>query len=353
MKKLEPPAYTCPSLPDSNFTMNWTTFYQYKITNRSANTYHDIYIGLHSDMDLGYYKDDYVGCDSTLDAGFTYNGDLVDDLPDGYGANPPMQDIEVLKGPLADANDGLDNNHNGTIDEPGERCMMNHFLYFNNTADPVNGNPDTATDFYNYMKGFWRNGIQMTYGGNGYGGTVPVNYMFSGTPYSGTGWSEQTAFYPPDDRRFIMSSGPFSLTPGQETTIDFAYVFTWDSTAANGLTTSIARNIADLQRIKQWFDTDSFPSCLVLNVGTNQIEKQNSTLNIQPNPAHDKLYIRLSSPITSPNGNTYDVIDLMGKTIVNDKLKANVIDIRQLPEGLYILQIYNGDKIFRTKFVKQ
>jgi hypothetical protein len=157
---------------------------------------------------------------------------------------------------------------------------------------------------------------------------------------------------PPDDRRFVMSSGPFSLAPGQETTIDFAYVFTWDSTAANGFTTSTAKNIAGLQKIKQWFDTDSFPSCLLLNVGINQING-NNLLTIQPNPAHDKLYIQLSAPITSANGNTYDVIDLMGKTIINDKLKAKVIDIRQLPEGLYILKIHNGDKIFRKKFVKQ
>ncbi|HKR06228.1 MAG TPA: T9SS type A sorting domain-containing protein [Bacteroidia bacterium] len=344
-------SYTCPSLPDSNFTMNWTTFYNYKIINRSSTAYHDIYLGLFSDTDLGWYKDDYIGCDSILDAGFTYNGDAVDDLPGGYGANPPMQNIVILKGPLADAGDGLDNNHNGIIDEPGERCSMNHFHYYNNSNDPNIGEPDSANDYYNYLKSVWKDGTHVTYGGNGYLGTIPTNYFFSGTPYSGTGWSEQTVLNVVDDRRMLLSSGPFSLAPGQETTIDFAYVFTWDSTAANGLTTSIARNIADLQRIKHWFDIDSFPSCLILNVGVNQMEEKNNSLNIYPNPANDKLYVESSSNGVSES--FYEVIDLPGRILMNEKSKSNFIDIRQLPKGLYILQWHNGDKTYRKKFVKE
>ncbi|MEP7168409.1 MAG: T9SS type A sorting domain-containing protein, partial [Bacteroidota bacterium] len=341
-------SYTCPVLPDSDFTMNWTTFYNYKIINRSSNAYHGIYIGLWDDIDLGYYKDDFIGCDSTLDAGFAYNGDAVDDLPDGYGANPPMENVIVLKGPLADSADGLDNNHNGITDEPGERCSMNHFMYYYNSGDPIMGEPVTPSDYYNYMRSLWKDSSYVLDCNSNI-----TNYMFNGEPYSGTGCTETNFGNIPDDRRFEMSSGPFSLAPGQETTIDFAYVFTWDSTAANGLTTSIAKNISGLQKIKHWFDTDSFPSCLLLNVGTNQIEKENTSFNIQPNPAHDKLYVQLFHPDFIGRKSFYDVIDLFGRTILTGKLNSDNINIRQLPEGLYILQIQSGEKFYRKKFVKQ
>jgi len=150
-----------------------------------------------------------------------------------------------------------------------------------------------------------------------------------------------------------MSSGPFSLAAGQETTIDFAYVFTWDSLAPNGCSTSIARNISDIQRIKHWFDIDSFPSCLPLNVGTNQLENENVAFNIRPNPAHDKLFVQLSVPLKPGNESYYEIIDLVGKTITYKKMMSNFIDVKQLPVGLYILQFHNGENIYRKKFVKQ
>jgi hypothetical protein len=90
--------------------------------------------------------------------------------------------------------------------------------------------------------------------------------MFSGVPY-GPGWTEFNASIPVGDRRFIMSSGPFSLASGDTATLDFAYIFTWDSLNPNGLNTSIARNQADLDRVQYWFDNDNFPSCEVYTTG--------------------------------------------------------------------------------------
>src|SRR5205823_238167 len=107
---------------------------------RSDTDYFNVYIGIYTDVDLGNYLDDYVGCRVDGDYGFGYNADNDDEGAMGYGVNPPMISVAVLKGPLADLNDGLDNNHNGVIDEPGEACMMNHFTYYNNDFNPQ-GNP--------------------------------------------------------------------------------------------------------------------------------------------------------------------------------------------------------------------
>ena len=150
----------------------------------------------------------------------------------------------------------------------------------------------------------------------------------------------------------ITSSGPFSLAPGQETTIDFAYVFTWDSTAPNGLTTSIARNIADLQRIKYWFDTDSFPSCLLLNVGVDELEEGNFDFNIFPNPAHDKLCIQFSAQHKADPERFFEVIDLFGRKISSGNLKRNYIDISKLNDGMYFLRLKQKDKVHSRKFIK-
>jgi len=61
-----------------NQPMNNTIFFSYKIFNRSTNVYHDAYIGLFTDFDIGYAFDDYVGCDVVRGAYFGYNGKEID-----------------------------------------------------------------------------------------------------------------------------------------------------------------------------------------------------------------------------------------------------------------------------------
>jgi hypothetical protein len=153
-------AYNCPAIPDSDKVINYTTFYSYKIINRTSHVYHNMHIGLYTDVDLGYYSDDYVGCNVDNDFGYGYNGDNYDEGVQGYGANPPVISVALLSGPEADAADAMDNNHNGIIDELGENCMMNHFMYFENDFTDY-GNPENDYDFYRYMQSFWKNGNRL------------------------------------------------------------------------------------------------------------------------------------------------------------------------------------------------
>ncbi len=48
-----------------------------------------------------------------------------------------------------------------------ERFGMRRFVYYNNSGDPINGEPTTPVHYYNYMNGIWKNGQKMTYGGQG------------------------------------------------------------------------------------------------------------------------------------------------------------------------------------------
>ena len=114
-----------------------------------------------------------------------------------------------------------------------ERFGMRAFTHHNN-ANGNMGDPDIAIEYYNYLRGFWKNGVPFTYGGSGYNenGATYCKFVFPEatdycnwgtegvTPdgYGGGGkngtWSEVTENNPPADRRFMQSAGPFTLKQG-------------------------------------------------------------------------------------------------------------------------------------------
>ncbi|MEW6470634.1 MAG: T9SS C-terminal target domain-containing protein, partial [Bacteroidota bacterium] len=194
--------------------VNDMTFYQYKAINRSTFTLDSMYWGQWIDVDLGEYTDDYVACDVKRGLGYCYNGDTLDDLPAGYGLHPPAVGCDFLGGPLANPNDGVDNDRDSIIDEPGERVMMSTFLTYGGSG-PTD-NPIGALHFYRYLKSVWGDGVPMTYGGYGYNWPPDTICKFiyprDSDPYGwGTGgipmppWSEESAGGVPSDRNFLIS----------------------------------------------------------------------------------------------------------------------------------------------------
>jgi hypothetical protein len=219
----------------TNDEINNATFLKYKIINKSSFRMDSTFFGFWDDADLGYYLDDYVGCDVGLGMGILYNGNAVDGSGQAtsYGANPPAIGIDFFEGPFADP-DGLDNaastrpasflNYGDTFID-NERLGMCKFVYYNNTSSNVNGNPDPGDDVYQYLTATWKNGQRITYGGDGItGSSIVCDYMFPGNTdqqqYFGTNgaavplWDEVSSGNQPNDRRFVISSGPFTLQPG-------------------------------------------------------------------------------------------------------------------------------------------
>lgn len=275
-----------------NDEINNMTFYSYEIINRSTFTLTNTYFSQWVDPDLGFAADDYVGCDVERGLGYCYNGKATDGPGTGaYAGNPPAVGIDFFQGPYMDP-DGRDNpkvdefkladvmgasaldpyrnedgtvNHilltedaykfkdfwypksrdsidacaingvnfgNGIVDD--ERFGMRRFVYYEN-GPGYTGEPNKATDYYNYLRGLWQDGSKMCYGGNGYNsGTglepdIKSDFMFPGnsdiwgwgTRTNGNEeygknnvWTEQTAVNPAGDRRFMQSAGPFTLEPG-------------------------------------------------------------------------------------------------------------------------------------------
>lgn len=201
--------------------INNMTFYNYQIINRSSFALFDTYMTVWTDADLGYYGDDYIGCDVQRGLGYIYNGDAFDESiagTPGYGASVPALGCDFFQGPINTTN-GIDDDGDTFVDEQGEQMGMTKFLYFNNSFPGIpiqTTDPGNATQYYQYMTGYWRDGTPFTCGGNGYGGTIPTSFVYPADTYTNgpcgaTPWSETTS---PSDRRFMQSSGPFVLQPG-------------------------------------------------------------------------------------------------------------------------------------------
>ena len=273
----------------TNDEINNMTFYSYEIINRSTYTLTNTYFSPWTDVDLGYAKDDYVGCDVSRGLGYGYNGSAIDGSgqTEAYGANPPAVGVDFFQGPYLDP-DGLDNpkydslGHqlcdesingvnfgNGIIDD--ERFGMRRFVYHDNTGSSVNGDPDVAAEYYLLLRGIWKNGAKMQYGGTavpGAAGTVgpACDFMF---PYDsdpcnwGTGghapgggfntngfyWSEETGDNgnpnPVNDRRFMQSAGPFTLKAGAVNYITFGVPWARATTGKAWASVELLRKVDD------------------------------------------------------------------------------------------------------------
>ncbi len=202
----------------TNDERNDMTFYKYRLINKSTTVLNETYMGVWCDADLGYHLDDFVGCDTSRDLGICYNGDADDEGATGYGENPPLVGVDYFQGPTV-----VQTNSSGN--DTTIQLGMSSFLYYDNDFT-VTGNPTQATHYYGYLSGSWKDGSPFLFGGGGHasnGGDInrPFNFMFPSDPTnrSSDAWSEcntdgNGAKNPTADRRFLQSSGPFTLDPG-------------------------------------------------------------------------------------------------------------------------------------------
>ena len=285
----------------TNDEINDMTFYNYELINRGSFTLTNTYFSQWVDADLGNAQDDFVGCDVTRGLGYAYNGDAFDGVggPLDYGANPPAVGIDFFQGPYQDV-DGLDNPlyencevaqalseggivyggigvgyGDGRIDN--ERFGMRRFVY-HNRDNSDQGDPTAAAEYYNYMRGIWRNGAPMCYGGSGLDPACSqqAGYMFPGDSdpcaWSTEGivqtdvWTEQTAGNTPFDRRFMQSAGPFILEPGAVNDITVGVVWARANNASDPFESVEKLRIVD-DKAQSLFD-----NCFVLIDGPDAPE---------------------------------------------------------------------------------
>ena len=278
----------------TNDEINNMTFCSYEIINRSTYELTNTYFCPWTDVDLGYAQDDYVGCDVQRGLGYGYNGSPIDGngQPEAYGDQPPAVGVDFFQGPYMDA-DEMDNpkysftydyTHflgfgpdgdslfakkdstqlcdesingvnfgNGIVDD--ERFGMRRFLYHENGVTGSIGDPQYASDYYNFLRGIWSDGNPMLYGGNAYatdvvgpecvfmfpGDSDPCNWGTNGIP-PGDGYNQNGKYWTdasndPGDRRFMQSAGPFTLKPGAVNYITFGVP--WARATSGGPSASV------------------------------------------------------------------------------------------------------------------
>ena len=351
----------------TNDEINNMTFYTYEIINRSTYELRETYFSQWVDADLGHPYDDYVGCDVKRGLGYCYNGDEVDGPGSGsYTGIPPAVGIDFFQGPYMDP-DGKDNpkidiakmrayypkqlEHyllpDGTYDTisltddadlyypnawyfvPGddigncaingvnfgnnivddERFGMRRFVYYDNSSNAISGEPSKATDYYNYLRGYWKNGQRMKYGGNGIStGTTDFDcdFMFPGDSdplFWGTNgnavdnWTEVTAGNNPADRRFMQSAGPFTLKPGALNYITVGIPF---AQAPSGKAFSSVELLREIDDVCQAL----FENCFKVLDGPDA-----PTLVAQEMNNEVILYVKYDNPASNNFGEKYSEVD--------------------------------------------
>ncbi len=278
--------------------------------------------------------------------GITYNGTTDDGAAGGhplnsYGTDIPMVGITMIVLP----------GDTGTTFSPA-----GSFTYFNNDASII-GNPIVDTQFNNYLRSKILNGEHFSndYTGpgipsHGYGSGPDCNYVFTGDPSIPAQWSECQSENTPGDRRFIITSNNFTLTPGSSQHIVMALVTTNPDTSNGcgdpGLTFDSIKTVADTA----WSDYFTQPATIPSSV--NSIAQLNA-VNIYPNPAHDKLYIESNSNTIGEVAIT--IYNSIGQQMVVDVTRfitREEIDVSHLPEGVYYVKYRNGNVQKKVKFVK-
>jgi hypothetical protein len=369
-----------------NEVLNNTIFIHYDIFNHSENTYYNTYIGTWTDIDLGYAWDDYIGCNVALSSYYGYNGVLYDGStqPYAYGKNPPAQSVTILAGPYMDS-DNLDNpdgecdySVNGTNFGDGiidnERFGMTRFIYHNNGIGNYS-DPAHASDYYNYLRGLWKDGSPLLFGGTGFAsfpGTVgpECKFMFpdssdscnwgtdgklpnGGYNQNGLYWSERTGNYGypnnPDDRRGVGSTGPFTFKPGDRQELDLAFSVAVDKNNSQSSLDELFDNLDSL------FHMVENGEILIPDdeLSVNEFQDSKKLLKVYPNPAKDLIYVEWKG--NSDGKINYTIYNSLGEVIKSGYFNSHgrqSINIQNLRSGFYFIIIDKQGVSYSGRFIK-
>ncbi len=222
-----------------------TTFYRFSFFYKGQTPFEDVYFAMFSDPDLGDFSDDYVGSDSLLGMGYVYNADNLDEGPEGYGARPPAVGYDFVQGPVVPSR-GDTAYVRGEAIPDFKTLKMTSFSFL-----PFGGgspSPYSAPNIYLLMQGLRLDGRPFIASGDGRNcigrgcSFSTTRFMYSGDPAVQGFWTEADTdglgrHNSPGDRNFLMSTGPFTMNPGdlQEITLSIVYgrgSDNWDSVQA-------------------------------------------------------------------------------------------------------------------------
>ncbi len=329
----------------TNVNLRDAQFIEFRVINRSSTPWVDTYLAFWTDDDLGDATDDAIGCDTLRNLGYTYN---TDDNDPQYGTAPPAVGTKLLRSPII-----ATGNNNDTVkyyNPPGSQNLvvkigykfvgMNIFNTYNNGGNPPPGDPQTNTETYRFLSGYWRTGESWINPTN----NQTTKKAYSGDPVTGTGWIMAGG----SDRRFAQSFGPFNMQPGDTQSIIVAQVIAKGSSNLNSITE--LRSLSDY--VQSIYD-QNFQSVLAVNNISAEIPSGYSLSQNYPNPFNPGTVIRYSIP-SDVRGQTSNVklvvYNSLGSeiaTLINEKQSAGMYEIdfdgSGLPSGIYFYKLSTDD----------
>ncbi|WP_306640532.1 T9SS type A sorting domain-containing protein [Sanyastnella coralliicola] len=301
----------------------YTTFVNTEFRNMSGRDYEDFTIGIFNDHDIGTPVDDFVGTSPEGNYVYGYNGDPNDEpstSSPGYGNEVPAQATAFLSQDLHKS------------------------LYYNNGGNPINGDPSTALDYFQYLNGIWKNGQQLLFGGDGayeVSGADPDNptdFMFPDFPWEAESddWNEITAGNPPADRRILGSIAPFDFANGETFCLDYAYVTAFPETDEQWNEIMVLDERVDA--VNQFFDAQNF-NCEWLQNPLN-VESAEITVmevSLYPNPTSGQLTIASAEAVNS----SFIMYDLSGRVVLQGQLQNGraTFDASAYEQGVYLVRV--------------
>lgn len=312
--------------------------------------FNDFYFGLFNQPEVGCSSDDYVGTFPELQGMFSYNQQDDDCVSiagpyNTFGGNPPALGIQMLRGPS---------------DASGQALNLSNSMYFLNPGvanpPPNMTDPQSSFEMHRYLQGKWKDGTDLTYGGNGYGGSEPTDFVFPGLPVQPGGWTEWEAQNGLGQRRVLLNYGPFDLHPGAVNETLTAYSVYRGPGNHLDQVSGLYDQMALIQSLGDACfnleEVSGIPACDALPLSVSQVASTSQTLNVYPNPFTDELFMDLPE-----NALPYQIqlYDLYGRLILQTQLSSGTqrMELPDLPDGLYLLKAQAANSgLLLAKIVK-
>jgi hypothetical protein len=264
----------------------------------------------------------------------------------------------VLIDDPANQSDGVDNNHNGITDEPGEAFRLDKSTYFVDTGNPnvPVSTPVQPMNFYNLLRGRWKDSTQIKYGGIGHApaSTLTTSWVYTGNPQHNTGWTEATAGNSSGDRRHVIASGPFSLPAGKAVVYGYAIVFSQDTVhpinTIDKFDSIVQRDVRNIRYYEKTHQASQCSPTIAVNL-QNVAQHGLPAFSVFPVPATTQIQLNFDR---MAGGHSIEFLDLCGEKTIERNFPAGWgerLDVSELPQGIYFLRVNFSQGTVQAKII--
>lgn len=139
------------------------------------------------------------------------------------------------------------------------------------------------------------------------------------------------------------------------TEAEYAMVWSVDSSATSNINSaSVNKLISDAQTVRNFYNSTKTNCLLNINIGIKENNNLNHLIQVYPNPANNFITLKSDIALQHSKIELTDVTGRLIQTIKSTDLNQTTINIINLNDGIYFLNITfdNTNKVVK-KFIKQ